>query len=78
MDSKTVNLNCLTLGSCKMSLFSKKVECSFNVVEETQTKSDIEKQIKNKKSFFHFNERNVVLKILEPKTSSYTKRKIAN
>jgi len=30
MDSKTVQLNCLTLGSGKMSLFPKKVEYPFN------------------------------------------------
>jgi len=29
MDLKMVKLNCLTLGSCKMSLFPKKVEYPF-------------------------------------------------
>jgi len=33
MDSKTVKLNCLTLGSCKMSLFPKKVEYPFKVLD---------------------------------------------
>ncbi len=35
MDSKMVKLNCLTLGELEMSLFSKKVECSFKAPNES-------------------------------------------
>ncbi len=58
------------------NIFTLNIMKYLNVVEETQRVT--EKQIKNKKSFFHLDERNAVLKILERKTPSYTKRKIEN
>lgn len=51
------------------NIFTLNIMKRLNVVEETQTKSDIkEKQIKNKKAFLHLDERNSVLKILELNT----------